>query len=118
MFRGQFTHSVDAKGRISLPVRFREQLAGASDPRIVLTPALPAGTDRVAIYGWHGRDGRPLQPLSTVLGARTVYYNHGVRLVDRDVLLDGEPRDLRDILRDPELALLVSEGPIAESLYR
>ena len=40
MFRGQFTHSVDAKGRISLPVRFREQLAGASDPRIVLTPAL------------------------------------------------------------------------------
>ena len=40
MFRGQFTHSVDAKGRISLPVRFREQLAGASDPRIVVTPAL------------------------------------------------------------------------------
>jgi len=85
---------------------------------IVLTPTLPAGTDRVAIYGWHGRDGRPLQPLSTVLGARTVYYNHGVRLVDRDVLLDGEPRDLRDILADPLLARLVSEGPIGESPYR
>ena len=40
MFRGQFTHSVDAKGRISLPVRFRDQLMGASDPRIVLTPAI------------------------------------------------------------------------------
>lgn len=40
MFRGQFTHTVDAKGRISLPARFRDQLAGATDPRIVLTPAL------------------------------------------------------------------------------
>ena len=40
MFRGQFTHSVDAKGRISLPVRFRDQLTGASDPRIVVTPAI------------------------------------------------------------------------------
>jgi MraZ protein len=40
MFRGQFTHSVDAKGRISLPVRFREVLMASGDPRLVLTPAL------------------------------------------------------------------------------
>ncbi|MGC4092311.1 MAG: division/cell wall cluster transcriptional repressor MraZ [Polyangiaceae bacterium] len=40
MFRGQFTHSVDAKGRISLPSRFREVLtAGGDDARFVLTPA-------------------------------------------------------------------------------
>src|SRR5690606_28966449 len=41
MFRGQFQHSVDAKGRISLPARFRETVAGArGEPRFVLTPAL------------------------------------------------------------------------------
>lgn len=40
MFRGQFTHSVDVKGRISLPARFREVLMSAGDPRLVLTPAL------------------------------------------------------------------------------
>ncbi len=39
MFRGQFTHSVDAKGRISLPARFREVLMSAGDPRVVLTPS-------------------------------------------------------------------------------
>lgn len=39
MFRGQFTHSVDAKGRISLPARFRELLLATGDPRFVLTPA-------------------------------------------------------------------------------
>lgn len=40
MFRGQFQHSVDAKGRISLPARFREAVAGRSGERFVLTPAL------------------------------------------------------------------------------
>jgi MraZ protein len=38
MFRGHFTHSVDAKGRISLPARFRELVAANGDARIVLAP--------------------------------------------------------------------------------
>jgi MraZ protein len=40
MFRGQFVHSVDAKGRISLPARFRDVLLADKDARFVLTPAL------------------------------------------------------------------------------
>jgi MraZ protein len=39
MFRGQFLHSVDAKGRISLPARFREFLTSVGDARFVLTPS-------------------------------------------------------------------------------
>ncbi len=40
MFRGQFPHSIDAKGRVAVPSRFREVLAGAGDQRLVVTPAL------------------------------------------------------------------------------
>jgi MraZ protein len=40
MFRGQFVHSVDAKGRVSLPARFRDVLVSDGDARFVLTPAL------------------------------------------------------------------------------
>jgi len=40
MFRGQFTHSIDAKGRTSLPSRFRDQLTSAGEARLILTPAL------------------------------------------------------------------------------
>ena len=40
MFRGQFTHSVDAKGRVSLPARFRDVLTADGDARFVLAPAL------------------------------------------------------------------------------
>lgn len=40
MFRGHFEHAMDDKGRTSLPSRFRDVLASASDARIVVTPAL------------------------------------------------------------------------------
>ena len=40
MFRGQFSHSVDAKGRVSLPARFRDVLVADGDARFVLTPAV------------------------------------------------------------------------------
>ncbi len=40
MFRGQFSHSVDAKGRVSLPARFRDVLMAEGDARFVLTPSV------------------------------------------------------------------------------
>lgn len=40
MFRGHFEHSIDAKGRTSLPARFRDLLAATGDLRLVITPAL------------------------------------------------------------------------------
>ena len=40
MFRGQFIHSVDAKGRISLPARFRDVLVGDDNAGFIITPAL------------------------------------------------------------------------------
>jgi MraZ protein len=39
MFRGQFIHSIDSKGRVSLPARFRELVLKNGDPRIVIAPA-------------------------------------------------------------------------------
>ncbi len=40
MWQGQHEHAVDAKGRTSLPARFREVLAQAGDDRFVLTCGL------------------------------------------------------------------------------
>lgn len=39
MFRGQFVHSIDAKGRISLPSRLRDQVRESDEKRLVITPA-------------------------------------------------------------------------------
>lgn len=80
---------------------------------LVLTPRLWSAPGRVAIYGWHREAGRPIQPLSTVHGARYADYSHGVRLVGATVFVDGRPASIFDLLADPRLAPALSdEGPI------
>ncbi len=37
-FRGQFSHTIDKKGRTSIPVRFREILKARYDDHLVLSP--------------------------------------------------------------------------------
>jgi MraZ protein len=37
MFRGTFEHTIDDKGRISVPARFREFLQATNDDRVVIT---------------------------------------------------------------------------------
>ncbi len=80
---------------------------------LVLTNRLASKRGRVAIYGWHRRNGRPIQPLSTVHGAAYADYSHGVRLVSRTAFLNGKPVDLRGLIADPQYAgLLSNEGPV------
>ncbi len=40
MFRGRYEHSIDAKGRTSVPARYRDALSAAGERRIVVTSAL------------------------------------------------------------------------------
>jgi hypothetical protein len=85
---------------------------------IVLCGRMRERPERVAIYGWHKNEGDVIQPLSTTHSCRYADYSHGVRLVDRRVVVDGELHQLEDVLRDAELASLVSdEGPLDLARY-
>jgi hypothetical protein len=81
---------------------------------VVLSPEVEANPGKVAVYGMHRPDGTPRQRLSTVAEADFVYYNHGVRLVHRDVVVDGVIRDLAELLVDPEWAPLLSRAGALE----
>ncbi|MCC6645385.1 MAG: division/cell wall cluster transcriptional repressor MraZ [Polyangiaceae bacterium] len=42
MFRGQFEHAMDGKGRVALPSRYRDALARSGDERLIVTRGLGA----------------------------------------------------------------------------
>ena len=93
-------------------------LVGGIKKDVVITNLLQQRAHRVAIYGWHQLDGVPIQPLTTVHVDWYVDYSHGIRLVKRAMIVDGQPRDLWDVLKDPDLCFLVSdEGPITVPHY-
>jgi hypothetical protein len=92
------------------------QLLAGHKKDVVITNRLKEKPGKVAIYGWHKLDGKPIQPLYVGHVDWYVDYSHGIRLVKRTVTIDGKPRDIDDVLRDPALSKLISdEGPITAS---
>lgn len=94
-----------------------ELLAG-NKKDIVVTNRLAEKPNRVAIYGWHKLDGKPIQPLTIVHRDSYVDYSHGVRLMKRAVTVDGKTWDIRHVLYVNDLTgLLSDEGPITRPAY-
>jgi len=50
MFRGTFEHTIDGKGRLSIPAKFRDVLLGKGDERIIVTNFLVAGQRCLDVY--------------------------------------------------------------------
>lgn len=85
---------------------------------VVIASKLNEHPGAVALYGWHHSSGQVIQPLYIGATDSFVTYSHGIRLVDRSVVVDGARRDLWDVLRDPELAqILNDDGVIAQPSY-
>lgn len=85
---------------------------------VVITSALSEHPGEIALYGWHRSSGQVIQPLFIGATDSLVTFSHGVRLVDRSVIVDGARRDLWDVLRDPELAQILSDdGVITQARY-
>jgi len=65
--------------------------------------------NRVAIYGWHKPDGKPIQPLYTGHVDWYVDYSHGIRLVCRKIKVENKWMDYTDILNDKLLKRLLCD---------
>jgi hypothetical protein len=86
---------------------------------VVIATKVFAAPGKVAIYGWHQVDGKPIQPLYIGHTAAWVDYSHGLRLVQRRMTVDGEPKTIDEVLADPRLAPLLSrEGPMRQCRYQ
>ena len=50
MFRGSFEHTLDGKGRLSIPSKFRDNLLGKGDERIIMTNFVVDGLRCLDVY--------------------------------------------------------------------
>lgn len=65
--------------------------------------------DRVAIYGWHQLNGKPIQPLYTGHVYWYVDYSQGVRLIYKLIKVNGKWMHYSNILHDPVLRNLLCD---------
>ncbi|MDQ6770109.1 MAG: hypothetical protein M3Z54_08990 [Gemmatimonadota bacterium] len=91
--------------------RLRKGLIAGIKKDVVITGKIPrdSSPNRVAIYGWHNLDGRPIQPLYTGHVDWYVDYSHGIRLVYRTIYVDRRPVDYIDVLKDETLRKLLCD---------
>ncbi|MFQ5352192.1 MAG: division/cell wall cluster transcriptional repressor MraZ [Candidatus Binatia bacterium] len=50
MFLGRYFHSLDAKGRVAIPHKFRSQLGGANDGKVIITLSLSERFSYLDVY--------------------------------------------------------------------
>jgi hypothetical protein len=91
--------------------RLRKGLIAGIKKDVVITGKIPRDPKpgRVAIYGWHKTDGKPIQPLYTGHVNWYVDYSHGIRLVYRTIYVDKKPIDYIDVLKDKTLKTLLCD---------
>lgn len=85
-------------------------LAGVKKDVVISSAVTKDGRpDRVAIYGWHQPNGRPIQPLYTGHVNWYVDYSHGIRLVYEMIDINGRWMHYKDVLSDTDLKELLCD---------
>ena len=85
---------------------------------VVVSNKLLESSNRVAIYGWHYPNGKPIQPVYAGHVDWYVDYSHGIRPVRRKLRVRGELRDFEIVMQDSTLLhLLSNEGRITTLRY-
>ena len=95
------------------------QLVAGIKKDVIISSRIAERPDRVVIYGWHKPDGNPIQPVYSGHVFWYVDYSHGIRFMNRQVLLDGRPADVQEILSNPVLFRVLSneEVPMPKANY-
>jgi hypothetical protein len=73
-----------------------------------------AKSNRVAIYGWHQLDGKPIQPLYTGHVNWYVDYSHSIRLVYQTIWVNGQKMNYTEVLSHPVYQQLLCDEPFCD----
>ena len=106
------------KGRKACPPERRGLIAGIKKDVVISGKISRDGRpNRVAIYGWHKTDGKPIQPLYTGHINWWVDYSQGIRLIWRKIKVGNKWMDYTAVLKDPVLQKLLCDEAFCD-FYR
>lgn len=74
-------------------------------------------TLRISIYGALNGSGGTVQDPTNIHSITYVDYSHGVHLVANEMVVNGQPRPVSEVLASPELAPLLNATPIPSPTY-
>jgi MraZ protein len=117
MFRGRYEHTIDAKGRTSLPARYRDALEATGERRIVLTSALDPCLVAYAMPEWaafEDRLGKLPQFDRAVQKLKRIYVSGAVECEVDDSGRILVPPTLREYARLAKDVLWAGSGKYAE----
>jgi MraZ protein len=89
VFRGHYRHTIDAKGRLSIPSRFRDALADGWGDKLVLVPS-GKGLEVYPLKSWEELEARVAALPSLDPDARRFRYSY--LSLGQDVVLDPQGR--------------------------
>jgi len=93
-------------------------LVGGHKKDVVITTKVFANPKKVAIYGWHQKNGKAIQgPGVNGSSHEETYadYSHGIRLVDNVAYVDGAATTIQEILKDKDLSRYLSEEGVVDN---
>lgn len=94
----------------------RDGLIAGIKKDVVISGQLSAmpKSDRVAIYGWHRLNGKPIQPLYTGHIYWWVDYSQGIRLIYRRMIINGKWLDYTEVLKHPLYRQLICDEAVCD----
>jgi hypothetical protein len=114
----QINETIHAQRALALNSHPLGALVAGQKKDVVISARLAAVTNKVAIYGWHQTNGIAIQPLFLGHSTTWVDYSHGIRLIAKNMLENGETKTVAGVLSDPKLCGLISdEGVITNARY-
>lgn len=119
----QHNDSVWSLRSMLLPSHPLGELVGGTKKDVIISNKIyrdlkPTVPKPVVIYGWHQLNGLPIQPVYNGHEETYADYSHGIRLVQNQVWLNGQPTTIKAILQDANRNILLSdEGIISVPRY-
>jgi hypothetical protein len=112
-------HNNEIEKQMELASGKNGQLVAGIKKDIILSSRIANQPGKVVIYGWHKPGGVPIQPVYSGHIWWYVDYSHGIRLINNQVLIDGKPYLLSNLLQDPVMYRVFSNEnkPMGETVY-